>query len=65
MSHLQKKPFGEHGKVHDVVCVPRGHHPCGAVNGYELYYLNVMAGTRRAWRFQPDPDHVWIGERDR
>lgn len=49
---------------HDVTLVPRGHHPCGAPHGYELYYLNVMAGPRRAWRFEPDPAHAWILERD-
>lgn len=36
---------------HDVVLVPRGHHPCGAPYGFELYYLNVMAGPNRKWRF--------------
>ena len=51
-------------KNHDVVLVPRGHHPCGAPYGYEMYYLNVMAGPRRAWRFQNDPDHDWIYRRD-
>ena len=40
----------------DVVCVPRGHHPCGAPYGFELYYLNVMAGPRRNWRFVPAPE---------
>ncbi|MDB6182270.1 5-deoxy-glucuronate isomerase [Paracoccus fistulariae] len=40
----------------DVVCVPRGHHPCGAPHGFELYYLNVMAGPRRNWRFVPAPE---------
>ena len=49
---------------HDVVLVPRGHHPVGAPYGYDLYYLNVMAGPRRAWRFQNDPDHDWIYRRD-
>lgn len=49
---------------HDVVLVPRGHHPCGAPYGYEMYYLNVMAGPRRAWRFQNHPDHDWIFQRD-
>jgi len=44
----------------DVVLVPRGHHPCGAPHGYELYYLNVMAGPLRKWRFQPDPGHAWL-----
>jgi len=40
---------------HDVVLVPRGHHPCGAPHGVEMYYLNVMAGPCRAWRFITDP----------
>ena len=39
----------------DVVLVPRGHHPCGAPYGFEMYYLNVMAGPLRKWRFQADP----------
>lgn len=51
-------------KNHDVVLVPRGHHPCGVPYGYEMYYLNVMAGPRRAWRFENDPDHDWIYQRD-
>jgi len=49
---------------HDVVLVPKGHHPCAAPYGYELYYLNVMAGPRRAWRFGNDPAHDWIFRRD-
>ena len=49
---------------HDVVLVPKGHHPCGAPYGYELYYLNVMAGPLRKWRFENHPDHNWIFERD-
>ncbi|MEM8868975.1 MAG: 5-deoxy-glucuronate isomerase [Pseudomonadota bacterium] len=49
---------------HDVVLVPRGHHPCGAVYGYEMYYLNVMAGPLRKWRFQYDQAHAWLAERD-
>ncbi len=44
----------------DVVLVPRGYHPVGAAHGYTLYYLNVMAGPRRAWRFANDPDHAWM-----
>lgn len=49
---------------HDVVLVPRGHHPCGAPYGYEMYYLNVMAGPIRKWRFKNHPDHDWIARRD-
>ena len=45
---------------HDVVLVPRGHHPCGAPYGYELYYLNVMAGPTRKWRYKNHPDHEWV-----
>lgn len=48
----------------DVVLVPKGHHPCGAPYGYEMYYLNVMAGPLRKWRFVNDPDHDWIYQRD-
>jgi 5-deoxy-glucuronate isomerase len=40
----------------DVVLVPRGHHPCGAPYGIEMYYLNVMAGPHRNWRFVPAPE---------
>ncbi len=48
----------------DVVLVPRGHHPCGAPYGFEMYYLNVMAGPLRKWRFVPAPEVAWIMERD-
>ena len=51
-------------KNHDVTLVPRGHHPVGVPYGYDLYYLNVMAGPLRKWRFQNDPDHDWIYRRD-
>ena len=46
----------------DAVMVPRGYHPVGAAHGYDLYYLNVMAGPRRAWRFTNDPDHEWLAK---
>ena len=47
----------------DVVLVPHGWHgPSMAAPGYDLYYLNVMAGParERAWRFCDDPAHAWI-----
>jgi 5-deoxy-glucuronate isomerase len=43
----------------DVVLVPRGYHPVSAAPGYDLYYLNVMAGPTRRWRVTVDPDHLW------
>ena len=47
----------------DVVLVPRGYHPVGAPHGYDLYYLNVMAGPVRKWIFHNDPEHAWIVKR--
>lgn len=44
----------------DVVLVPRGFHPVGVPAGYDAYYLNVMAGPVREWRFTLDPDHAWL-----
>jgi len=44
----------------DVVLVPRGYHPVGAPHGYDLYYLNVMAGPERRWMFSNDPEHAWL-----
>ncbi len=45
---------------HDVVMVPRGYHPVVAPHGYDLYYLNVMAGPQRLWVFKNDPQHEWM-----
>ena len=44
----------------DVVMVPRGYHPVAAIAGYDLYYLNVMAGPKRTWKFHNEPAHEWI-----
>ncbi|MGO9959011.1 MAG: 5-deoxy-glucuronate isomerase [Solirubrobacteraceae bacterium] len=43
----------------DCVLVPRGYHTVSAAPGYDLYYLNVMAGPRREWAVANDPDHEW------
>ncbi|OXS78746.1 5-deoxy-glucuronate isomerase [Domibacillus enclensis] len=47
----------------DVVLVPAGYHPVGVPDGYKSYYLNVMAGPTRIWKFHNDPDHEWILKR--
>jgi 5-deoxy-glucuronate isomerase len=44
----------------DVTLVPKGYHPCAATHGYDLYYLNVMAGPKRLWRFHNAPEHEWL-----
>ena len=46
----------------DVVLVPYGWHgPTMAAPGYDLYYLNVMAGPgAREWLVRDDPAHGWV-----
>jgi 5-deoxy-glucuronate isomerase len=47
----------------DTVLIPHGWHgPSMAAPGYDLYYLNVMAGpgAERAWRICDHPDHAWV-----
>lgn len=47
----------------DVVLVPYGYHgPSMAAPGYDLYYLNVLAGDGplRTMAFCDDPLHAWI-----
>jgi 5-deoxy-glucuronate isomerase len=46
----------------DLVLVPHGWHgPSMAAPGYDLYYLNVMAGPgERAWLICDDPSHAWV-----
>ena len=46
----------------DVVLIPHGYHgPSMAAPGYDLYYLNVMAGPgERAWLASDDPAHAWV-----
>ncbi|WP_199043763.1 5-deoxy-glucuronate isomerase [Glycomyces salinus] len=47
----------------DLVLIPHGWHgPAAAAPGYDLYYLNVMAGpgADRAWLICDDPAHGWV-----
>lgn len=44
----------------DLYLVQRGFHgPSAAAPGYDMYFLNVMAGSdpERRWRFTTDPEH--------
>ena len=45
----------------DVVLVPKGYHPVGAPVGFDLYYLNTMAGPVRQWHFTLAPEHAFLG----
>ncbi len=44
----------------DVVQVPKGYHPVATIAGYNNYYLNVMAGPVRQWKFSWEKDHAWV-----
>jgi 5-deoxy-glucuronate isomerase len=44
----------------DVVLVPRGYHPVSAAHGFDLYYLNVMAGPARRWQFTNAPGYEFL-----
>jgi 5-deoxy-glucuronate isomerase len=47
----------------DVVLVPRGYHPVSAAHGFDLYYLNVMAGPVRRWQFTNAPGYEFLTQR--
>jgi len=44
----------------DVVLVRSGFHPVVAGPGYDVYYLNFLAGTSRSLSVTEDPSHVWL-----
>ena len=49
----------------DTVCIPYGYHgPTMAPPGYDLYFLNVLAGdsAERTMAFCDDPHHSWVRE---
>jgi 5-deoxy-glucuronate isomerase len=50
-------------KTGDIVLVPYGYHgPTMAAPGYDLYFLNVLAGpaSERTMAFCYDPTHEWV-----
>ena len=55
--------ISEEVRAGDVVLTPHGFHgPSMAAPGYDLYYLNVMAGPAAdgTWLMTDDPIHHWI-----
>ncbi len=44
----------------DAVLVRSGFHPVVAGPGYDVYYLNFLAGTSRTLAVTEDPNHVWL-----
>jgi len=44
----------------DLMLVPYGYHTTCAAHGYDLYYLNALAGDRRSMAAADDPDLAWV-----
>jgi 5-deoxy-glucuronate isomerase len=44
----------------DLMLVPYGYHTTAAAHGYDLYYLNALAGEHRSMASADDPDLAWI-----
>ena len=44
----------------DLMLVPHGYHTTAAAHGYDLYYLNGLAGDRRSMAAADDPALAWI-----
>ena len=52
--------FTVHAEDGDAVLVRSGYHPVVAGPGYDVYYLNFLAGTSRTLAVTEDPHHVWL-----
>lgn len=39
---------------------PKGYHPVANHPGYQMYYLNILGGEKRALLPYDDPQHAWV-----
>jgi 5-deoxy-glucuronate isomerase len=44
----------------ELVIVDHGYHPFASTQGYDAYYLNILAGDRRTMANTDDPDLAWV-----
>jgi 5-deoxy-glucuronate isomerase len=44
----------------EMVLIPEGYHPVVAAHGYNVYYLNALAGSARSMAAADDPDFLWV-----
>ncbi len=44
----------------DIVMVPEGYHPVAAAPGYNVYYLNFLAGSAQSLANIDDQKHTWL-----
>ncbi len=43
-----------------LVLIPEGYHPVVAAHGYNVYYLNALAGSARSMSASDDPESAWV-----
>ncbi|MBA3513192.1 MAG: 5-deoxy-glucuronate isomerase [Pyrinomonadaceae bacterium] len=46
----------------ELVLIPEGYHPVVAAHGYNVYYLNALAGSARSMAATDDPAYAWVRE---
>jgi 5-deoxy-glucuronate isomerase len=44
----------------ELVLIREGYHPVVAAHGYNVYYLNALAGSARSMAASDDPDYAWV-----
>jgi 5-deoxy-glucuronate isomerase len=44
----------------EMVLIPEGYHPVVAAHGYNVYYLNALAGSARSMAASDDPNYAWV-----
>lgn len=44
----------------ELVLVKEGYHPVVAAHGYNVYYLNALAGSARSLAASDDPEYAWV-----
>jgi 5-deoxy-glucuronate isomerase len=44
----------------EIVLIPEGYHPVVAAHGYNVYYLNLLAGSARSLAASDHPDYAWV-----
>lgn len=54
---LDEVVVAQHG---DAVMIRRGYHPVVAAPGYDVYYLNFLAGPTPSWVAHDDPQLAWV-----
>ena len=54
---LDETVVARHG---DAVMIRRGYHPVAAAPGYDVYYLNFLAGQTPSWAAHDDPALAWV-----